>query len=240
MLESTVTVVRTAPLRLLAVTAPVIVAVGASGAVVALLLARRVTAALPELDGVPPIPELELALAQAGTSVIAGILGVLTVTVVAGLVAPIAAAADADPAGRPAPAAPRTVARLVALGACAIAGIAVTAGIGLLLAPRLLAAPASVALEGHGVAASVSRSWHLSRSRYWPHAGVLALVVVVSSAVGGLLSSPVSAAGALLGGTWLLAAQALGAALASVVTTAVSAVVISLVAVDLGVGGRPG
>lgn len=100
-----------------------------------------------------------------------------------------------------------------------LAGFVAMAGLRVLFA---LAYPI-VMVERRGPVAALRRSWGLVRPSFWRVFGIVWLTAIIASVVGSVLSSPFSVVGALFGSYLQFVATAVGAILAGIVTTPLSA-----------------
>lgn len=68
------------------------------------------------------------------------------------------------------------------------------------VAVKLAMAPSAILLEKKGVLAAIRRSWRLTRGAFWRTLGILALVTIMVSFAGQVVSLPFSIIGGALGG----------------------------------------
>ncbi|WP_439591507.1 glycerophosphoryl diester phosphodiesterase membrane domain-containing protein [Microbacterium sp.] len=64
---------------------------------------------------------------------------------------------------------------------------------------KLLLAPSAILIERATIAQAVTRSWSLTRGRFWPALGIIVVIVVIFSALGQVVSLPFSFLSAGLG-----------------------------------------
>jgi hypothetical protein len=103
---------------------------------------------------------------------------------------------------------------------------------GLILFVRLSFAPAALVVEGHRGRSALVRSWQLSAGHAWRIFGLLFVTGLISGVVGGVLTVPGEFAAQSMGPDgWII--SALASALATVVTTPFSMLVIVLMYFDL-------
>ncbi|NVM97510.1 hypothetical protein [Arthrobacter sp. SDTb3-6] len=111
---------------------------------------------------------------------------------------------------------------------------------------KVMLAPAAIVVENTGVFAGIKRSWQLTRQNWWRTFGIAALAAIIASAIGAIISTPVSLFMGLLlpvmapgpdqlAGTTAIAsiATSLIGALVGAVTVAFQTGVMALLYVDL-------
>lgn len=100
---------------------------------------------------------------------------------------------------------------------------------------KLAMAPSAILLEKKGVFASIRRSWRLTRGAFWRTLGILALVTIMVSFAGQVVSLPFSIIGGALGGLLFPnAGSAVADQLPSLIVSSLPALIVAVIVTGIG------
>ena len=207
----------------------------------AFLLREQVAPGLLNVFRDPTLVEDQstFSLFDAGGSIVTLVLGLVTAPLLAGAVSRVCAASYLGQQVTAAEALKTTLRRLPALlGASFLVGVVTVVGFVLCILPGIAATvlytvvtPAMM-IEEIGPVEGMRRSWRLIKPRFWGVLGILILSWLITSFLGNLLGGAPSAIGTLLGGSLAWLWIALGAVLASLVSSPITAIVDTLLYFD--------